>query len=133
MDQGAEGYGNDMDIIIDIRPTPAPRQTKRDRWLKPARPCVQRYRDFSDQLRMITSDVNYVIQVPLSLTFNIEMTESWSKKKRMEMIGKPHKQRPDLDNLIKSFQDALAKEDSHIHEYGSMKKRWAEKGQIIIH
>ncbi|MGB1290547.1 MAG: RusA family crossover junction endodeoxyribonuclease [Pseudoalteromonas sp.] len=122
-----------MSITIDIRPCPAPRQTKRDRWLKPARPCVQRYRDFKDQLRMFSDRERYILQVPLSLTFRIEMPESWAKKKRLEMNGKPHLQTPDLDNLIKAFQDALLKDDSAVWKYGTMQKIWAEKGSITIH
>ncbi len=60
------------------------------------------------------------------------MPKSWTKKKALEMNGKPHKQTPDLSNLIKAFEDALWKEDSVISEYGSMKKVWGKVGSILI-
>jgi len=60
------------------------------------------------------------------------MPQSWSKKKRAEMRGKPHQQRPDLDNLIKAFKDALCEDDSHVHTYFEMKKIWGDVGQILV-
>ena len=45
----------------------------------------------------------------------------------------PHQQRPDLDNLIKAFKDALCEEDSHVHTYGVMKKVWGEEPKIMVH
>jgi Holliday junction resolvase RusA-like endonuclease len=60
------------------------------------------------------------------------MPKSWSKKKRNELNGKPHTQRPDLDNLIKAFKDALCEDDSHVHTYYNMRKIWGEDGKIII-
>ena len=48
------------------------------------------------------------------------------------MIGKPHQQRPDIDNLVKGLMDALLEEDSHIHTVYA-KKIWAEKGSIDLY
>lgn len=48
------------------------------------------------------------------------------------MNKQPHKSRPDLDNLVKGFKDALLKEDSHIHKYINVKKVWGYHGAIII-
>ena len=44
--------------------------------------------------------------IALEVTFCIAMPSSWSKKKRSEMNGLAHIGKPDIDNLIKSF-DAL--------------------------
>ena len=44
----------------------------------------------------------------------IRMPASRSKKKKAAMTGKPHRQRPDVDNLGKALFDALFKEDSCI-------------------
>jgi len=60
------------------------------------------------------------------------MPKSWSKKKKEEMYCQPHKQRPDLDNLIKALQDCLCEEDSHIHTYLDVSKVWGKDGAIII-
>lgn len=83
--------------IYYINPVPKPRMTQRDAWKK--RPVVVKYHAFCDEMR-----ANH-FTLPESgahLTFVIPMPKSWSKKKRIEMNGKPHQQRPDVDNLIKA-------------------------------
>jgi Holliday junction resolvase RusA-like endonuclease len=60
------------------------------------------------------------------------MPASWSKKKREEMDRQPHQNKPDLDNLIKAFKDALLSEDSGVWKYGEMEKRWATRGFIVV-
>ena len=72
------------------------------------------------------------MDIDLDIKFVIPMPTSWSEKKRVEMDGKPHTQRPDLDNLIKAFKDALLIEDSHVHTYHNMKKTWGRNGAIIL-
>tara|TARA_R100001244_G_scaffold125129_1_gene95094 strand:+ start:1272 stop:1640 length:369 start_codon:yes stop_codon:yes gene_type:complete len=116
--------------VFPIIPVPKPRMTVSDRWKK--RPAVLRYRKYADDLRFLADSQNYQIINPLSLVFVLPMPKSWSKKKKKFMDGKPHCSRPDLDNLIKAFQDALAEEDSYIHTYGKMHKMWGYDGKIII-
>lgn len=75
-----------MNFSYDITPVPKPRQTQRDRWKK--RGSVLRYRNFADEVRLM--------KVPLPeagahIIFHIPMPMSWSKKKKAEMNGKPHK------------------------------------------
>ena len=105
--------------------------TRSDKWKK--RPCVVSYFNYCNNLRYLTKGIDLEGEInALSLVFILPMPKSWTKKKRAEMQGKPHKQRPDLSNLIKAFEDALWKEDSHISEYGSMKKAWGRCGAIWI-
>jgi Holliday junction resolvase RusA-like endonuclease len=47
------------------------------------------------------------------------------------MLGQPHQQRPDIDNLAKGVMDALASEDSYIYELHATKV-WGEEGKIEI-
>ena len=71
--------------------------------------------------------------ISVDLVFYISMPKSLSKKKRAEMIGKPHLQKPDLDNLIKNVLDRanglLWNDDDCVYEIKA-KKVWAEKGKI---
>ncbi len=60
------------------------------------------------------------------------MPKSWSKKKKLEFGGQPHQQKPDLDNLLKGYQDALAKDDSFIWKFELIEKKWATKGKIVV-
>lgn len=112
---------------IDLDPVPKPRMTQRDRWAK--RPSVVRYFQYCDDLREKLP--NYTPPHAVYLKFFIAMPPSWSKKKRVLKLGKPHDQRPDIDNLVKSFLDALCEDDSYIYAIRA-EKYWAEQGSIEI-
>lgn len=114
-------------MILNITPTPKPRQTQSDKWKK--RPAVLRYRAFADKVRLKIPkdfDLNYK-----RIVFFMPMPKSWSKKKKADMEGTAHKQRPDIDNLAKALFDALYSDDSHIYSI-SLSKFWAYKGTILI-
>lgn len=109
-----------------ITPMGKPRMTARDKWKQ--RPPVMRYRAFCDEVRL------HDIQVPPAdshITYIIPMPKSWSQKKRALMDGKPHQQKPDVDNLTKALLDALFDDDSHIWDVRTS-KLWGEVGHIII-
>lgn len=113
-------------MIYPVTPCPKPRMTQRDKWQK--RPPVIRYRAFCDEVRA------HRVSLPESgahITFHMPMPSSWSQRKRKEMVGQPHKQRPDLDNLIKALGDAVHEEDSFLWDYRATKV-WAEAGGIEI-
>ncbi len=112
-------------MLIKIDPLPKPRMTQKDRWAK--RPCVLRYWEYKDKLNALLDDIPASCRV----IFHLPMPKSWSKKKKKEMIGKPHQQRPDIDNLIKAVFDCICKEDSYIWHVESS-KYWAEEGSIEI-
>lgn len=109
-----------------ITPVPKPRMTQRDKWLK--RPAVLRYRAFKDQVRIRN------VQLPTDgavVTFVLPMPKSWSKRKRAELDGQPHTQKPDLDNLVKALADACFEDDSTIHTIAA-RKVWGVGGAIRI-
>ncbi|HBL6924151.1 TPA: RusA family crossover junction endodeoxyribonuclease [Citrobacter koseri] len=112
--------------VYDITPLGKPRMTQRDKWQK--RPPVLRYRAFCDEVRLNK------VSLPESgyhVTFILPMPASWSRKRRAEMSGKPHQQKPDKDNLEKALLDAIFDDDSRVWD-GRVTKIWGEKGQIII-
>jgi Holliday junction resolvase RusA-like endonuclease len=46
------------------------------------------------------------------------------------MRGKPHTQKPDVDNLCKAFNDAVLDDDSAVwSQWGE--KIWGDEGKII--
>lgn len=109
----------------EITPVPAPRQVRSDTW-KP-RPMVLRYRAFKDHVRLL----NVKVESGDEIVFTLPMPPSWSKKKKREMDGQPHTQRPDLDNLLKALLDAIYTEDCHIWKL-TVSKVWGSKGGIEI-
>ena len=113
-------------ILIPVEPVPKPRMTRSDRWK--VRPATTRYWKFKDSLNRL-----YDGEVPsaFDVTFHITMPKSWSNKKKIEMAGKPHQQRPDVDNILKSFLDALCEDDAYVYDV-RVRKLWANTGGIEL-
>lgn len=75
------------------------------------------------------------VALNLQVTYHFEPPKSWSKKKRKEMIGKYHTQKPDCTNLTKFYEDVgnglLWPDDCQIADQRIIKK-WAEEPRVII-
>ena len=106
-----------------------PRMTRRDTWKK--RPVIERYYEYKDKLKEVAGKAGYVPSDKLDIMFSIRMPTSWSNKKRQEMLNKPHKQRPDIDNLAKAFMDILLEEDSHVWQLNAT-KYWGYENEIFV-
>jgi len=117
-------------ITLNIVPVAKPRMTQSDKWKK--RPATDKYWLFKKELKILCHLCRWTPRDDLDVKFVIPMPTSWSEKKRKLMDGKPHQQRPDLDNLVKAFKDALLEEDSHVHTYNNMSKVWGRSGAIIL-
>jgi Holliday junction resolvase RusA-like endonuclease len=110
----------------DIIPVPKPRMSRQDAWLR--RPSVTRYWNFKAHCKLLD------LKLPegaFHVHFVLPMPDSWSKKKRSSMALRPHKQKPDIDNLTKAIFDALFEDDCHISDCRTS-KWWGEEGCIII-
>ena len=125
-------------MILEVAPFAKPRMTQRDRWAK--RQIVRDYFAFRDTVKqeierllaLQNNDDKKKSWEELDIGFFIPMPKSWSKKKRLEMAGTPHKQRPDLDNYIKGLLDALLEEDCKVWRI-SARKIWVDtEGCITI-
>lgn len=121
-------------IKLLVDPVAKPRQTRADKWKK--RPSVIKYRAFADQVRFCANMENREMIEEMLLTgalikFNIPMPTSWSQKKKDALCTAPHKNKPDIDNLIKAVLDALLEEDQAVHTI-SATKVWSTKGSIEI-
>lgn len=88
-----------------------------------------RYRAFRDEVLFRKVDVP---EDGASITFVMPMPKSWSKAKKLAMNGKLHKQKPDLDNLLKALIDAVYCDDCSVSSYAGIRKIWGYEGSIII-
>jgi Holliday junction resolvase RusA-like endonuclease len=88
---------------------------------------VLRYRAYKDKCRVhrvpVTSGCTVIFWLP--------MPASWSARKRTKMLGLPHRQKPDLDNLIKGLWDARVKRDEQLSSV-TAEKRWGASGAIEV-
>lgn len=110
----------------DITPVPAPRQVRSDGW-KP-RPSVQRYRAFRDEVRLRRVEVP---QQGARVTFILPMPSSWTKYQRSKQDGQPHRQKPDIDNLLKALLDSVYGDDCGVSDIAA-RKVWGREGAIIV-
>ena len=115
-----------MEYHID--PVAKPRMTRRDKWLKPCRPQVQKYRNFCTQVALEKVRLN---PSGAYIRFILRMPDSWSEKRKIEHNGKPHMRRPDLDNLVKGLLDALYENDAVVWDFHAQ-KTWGRSGMILI-
>lgn len=113
-------------VKYDIDPVPAPRMVQSDRWKK--RPVVLRYFAYKDEVRLRRVQL---YESGSHITFVLPMPKTWSKKKKVAMLGMPHQQKPDWDNLAKGLFDAVYDEDSQVHDV-RVSKIWGETGAILI-
>jgi Holliday junction resolvase RusA-like endonuclease len=120
-----------MNLNWNIEPMQAPRMTRADAWKK--RPVVLKYRKFRDDVNELMKGTPLKEITTLRVDFYIPMAKSWSKKKRLEMAGTPHQQKPDIDNYIKGLLDAIFRDGDDCKVYEVIaRKFWAVEGKIEI-
>ncbi|MCC7463627.1 MAG: RusA family crossover junction endodeoxyribonuclease [Gammaproteobacteria bacterium] len=66
----------------------------------------------------------------LGLVFRFPVPPSWSLKQQVAAVqfGEYHQQKPDIDNLVKAFLDALLEQDSACADVRAVKV-WVPRGQ----
>lgn len=118
-------------ITFDVDPMGKPRMTQSDKWKK--RDVTDRYWIFKNKLQLHIKGIGFKIpESNIHMVFRIEMPQSWPKKKKLEMLNKPHQQKPDADNILKGVQDSLCEDDSYIWDV-RISKLWDWKGSISIY
>lgn len=73
--------------------------------------------------------------VRITVRAEFEPAASWSKRKKAELLGRAHVQKPDLDNIVKAISDGLNRvafaDDSQIAEM-VIQKRWGVEAKTIV-
>lgn len=119
-------------LDIDITPIPYKKMTYKGKWVASGN---QRYFDYKKEIQWRIQEVGYEPGEALELKFLMPMPPSWSEKKKDKHLGRYHKQRPDLTNLIKAVEDAMfyreSKGDQKVCAIIATKK-WAVKGHITV-
>lgn len=94
---------------VAIKPMGAVRMTNRGKFVKgPA----QKYLAYKDEIKLqvmqqLKGKSLLTDHIEVNITFYMPIPQSWSKKKQEAAVLKPHKSKPDIDNLIKGLFDSL--------------------------
>ena len=123
---------------LDIPPCPKPRMTRADKWKK--RQSVVKFFAFRDAVRQYIDNDLILTAFPapnlefesFDIEFHVPMPKSWSNKKKIEMNGKPHQQRPDLDNYLKAWKDSVYEEDAVVWRIKATKLWTDGSGHIVV-
>lgn len=125
-------------VILNITPQTNVRATQGDRIFfriprEKLRPSglkrllrLERYNKYKIDLLAEAKSKNFTHpQQGALISFYIPMPKTWRKFKRKTMNFMLHQSKPDLDNLLKAYFDALLKEDKVISHYEA-KKVWVD-------
>lgn len=116
-------------FVFKVNPVAKPRMTRSDKWK--SRPATAHYWQFKDELNVQAAKQGFNIGKQISVVFLLPMPASWSQKKKDLMDGTSHEQKPDTDNLLKAFCDALTDNDCAIWSQTG-RKFWAYQGRIVV-
>jgi len=118
----ATDAGVGMRFVIYQQPIGKPRMTRRDKWAK--LPVVISYHQWADKAREQVRHITLPSEpISLSIRAYFAIPQSWSKRKRMQMVGQPHRQKPDWDNIAKAIQDIFWEKDQMV-AFGHVEKFW---------
>jgi Holliday junction resolvase RusA-like endonuclease len=127
--------------LFDVIPFGAVRMTQSDKWKtnpnhldprKRQREAVTKYFHFKDQIRQQAQEMKFNLSEILEIVFLVPMPFTWSEKKKVRSNKTPVKTRPDIDNYVKGFMDALENEDGFVWKIVA-EKRYAFKGSILVY
>lgn len=120
-----------MKITIHVAPIGKPRMNKAH-W----KPAAMRYWAFKDGI-LIDLPENQLVALAKAeefelLEFYLPIPKSWSYKKKIQHNGRPHKQKPDIDNLLKALFDAVMIEDKQVWRIAECGKWWSNDPRIEV-
>lgn len=98
-------------------PSPRPRFRNAGKFVQTYMPTsYTKHKEFiQKQMPKLMTDKS----LKITLLFEIPMAQSWSNKKKLQLLKKPHTAKPDIDNLLKTVLDAA---NGHV---------WIDDGQVF--
>lgn len=120
-----------LEFTVPIEPMGAPRMTRRDKWDR--RPRVVAYWTYRATLQAYAGELPPPDSVSLiSIQACFEPPSSWSKKKRAAAIGQLHREKPDIDNIIKGCLDSLWPENDKAIARVEAVKVYGNESQLCV-
>ncbi|OHR53642.1 RusA family crossover junction endodeoxyribonuclease [Staphylococcus sp. HMSC061G12] len=113
--------------------SPRPRFANRGKYVQTYMPAT--YTAHKDFIQKQMPKLMLENSVIVTLKFIFTPPKSWSKKKRLAMVGKYKRTKPDVDNLMKTVLDAgnkhLWKDDGQIVDVRTL-KQYGNEAKIIM-
>lgn len=83
---------------------------------------LEKYNHYKNNLWLRAREAEFEVPEGLfRIVFYMPVPASWSGRKKGAHHMQPHRSKPDIDNLVKAFFDALLKEDKGIWDYRAAK------------
>lgn len=117
-------------FFIYMAPVPYRRMNYKGKWTE----NNKAYHKYMQAIQWDAKKEGFIPSGCMEIMFFLPIPKSWSKKKKKEMVDTPHRQTPDLDNLVKGVLDALFYKsggDQHVYAIRA-EKYWADAGMILI-
>ncbi|TDM39865.1 RusA family crossover junction endodeoxyribonuclease [Macrococcoides goetzii] len=98
-------------------PSPRPRFRNAGKFVQTYMPTsYTKHKEFiQKQMPKLMTDKS----LKITLLFELPMAQSWSNKKKSQLLKQPHTAKPDIDNLLKTVLDAA---NGHV---------WIDDGQVF--
>lgn len=121
--------------IVNANPMGAVRMTQNGKWTSPtARRYLQWKTLVGYELKQsFANPLQYALDV--KVTFTVAMPVSWSRTKKLSMLGQPVTVKPDLDNMVKAIFDAankIAWTDDNLVVRTTAEKVYGYQGKIEL-
>ena len=124
-----------MRVRFNVEPTPASRP-RISRW---STYYGKNHQKFVEAMKIATANSNvapYESEIKACVNFFVPMPRTWSKKKKLEHMGKYANNHKDIDNYCKLLFDCLNgiyyKDDKQIVGLAT-NKYWSDTGYIDVH
>lgn len=96
---------------------------------------IEKYNNYKISVLGLAKAQKFILpEQGAEIKFCIPIPKTWKKYRQKAMHLRPHQQRPDLSNILKSFEDSLLTEDKGIFHYAGLSKIWVNEpiGRIEI-
>jgi len=92
----------------------------------------QMYKSWKEEIKLLSDVCVWHPRDSVEIEFVIPFPNKMIKKKKAKLNDQPHKEFPDIHDLLSAFFEALNFDEGQVWRFVNIKKVWGENGQIIL-